>query len=596
MKEMVPQIYERLLRLLRWRLWIVEKLQPSPWQETLCWAAVAGVLGALTALAFRGGVDLLHSLLTGNTEGMVDSFRELVWWQRLVVTTGGGLMAGLVLLFGKRLHPGQSSTDYMEAILIGSGHLPVRASLVKSTAAMFSIASGGSIGREGPLVQLAAVTASWLGRWRNLSAPQLRLLVACGAAAGIASAYNAPIAGSFFVAEIILGTIAMESLGPLAIAAVAATLTMRALSNAHTLYVVPTFTLHSLWEIGPFVMLGVLAGTVAPIFLRSLRQVENLFARSKLPLPARLALGGLMVGGLAVGVPEVCGNGYSVVDAILHGRLVWQVLVLVLVCKWAATAASFGSGAPGGVFTPTLFMGASLGYLFGYAVHAVWPLGAADPQAFALVGMGALLAAASHAPVMAIIMLFEMTLSYDIIMPLMLCSVVAYYTARGIEDQSLYSEALQKKAADEPEPVRLPGVVADLAKVQATRVLLTARFEDIAREFLHSRHEEIYVTTPEGGYAGAISLHDIKPYLNDAAVAAHVIAGDLLRDDVPAVALTASLAEALRIFAQHPGQTLPVIESGKGRLAGILVKNDLLLALLEGQVAEKRGTQPPWRT
>lgn len=580
---MVPQIYQRLLRLLRWRLWIIEKLRPSPWQETLCWAAVAGVLGALAALAFRGGVDLIHSLLTGTTDGMVDSFRELAWWQRLSIPAVGGLMAGLVLLFGRRLHPGQSSTDYMEAILIGSGQLPVRASLVKSTAAMFSIASGGSIGREGPLVQLAAVAASWLGGWRKMSAPQLRLLVACGAAAGIASAYNAPIAGSFFVAEIILGTIAMESLGPLAVSAVAATLTMRALSAAHTLYAVPTFTLHSLWEIGPFVLLGLLAGTVAPFFLRSLRTVEGWFAHTKLPVPARLALGGLIVGALAVWVPEVCGNGYSVVVAILNGQLVWLALVLVLVCKWAATAASFGSGAPGGVFTPTLFMGASLGYLFGFGVNAVWPAGAEDPRAFALVGMGALLAAASHAPVMAIIMLFEMTLSYDIIMPLMLCSVIAYYTARGIENQSLYSETLQKKAAEAPETVRLPGVVADLVKPQAAPVQLTARFEEIARLFLQSRHEEIYVTTPEGNYAGAISLHDIKPYLSDPAVAAHVIAGDLLRDDVPPVSMLAPLAEALRIFAQHAGQTLPVVEPDTGRLNGVLVKNDLLLALLEGR-------------
>ena len=445
-------------------------------------------------------------------------------------------------------------------------------------------------------MQLAAVAASWLGRWRRMSAPQLRLLVACGAAAGIASAYNAPIAGSFFVAEIILGTIAMESLGPLAVSAVAATLTMRVLSDAHTLYKVPDFTLHSVWEIGPFLLLGILAGTVAPSFLRSLRQAEGWFARTRLPVPARLALGGLIVGAIAVWVPEVCGNGYSIVVAILNGQLLWKVLLLVLVCKWVATAASFGSGAPGGVFTPTLFMGATLGYLYGYAVHAVWPLGAADPQAFALVGMGALLAAASHAPVMAIILLFEMTLSYDIILPLMLCSVVAYYTARGIHDQSLYSEALQKKAAEQPESVHLPGVVADLVKAQAVPVRQTARFEAIAEEFLQSRQEEIYVTTAEGRYAGAISLHDIKPYLTDPSVAAHVIAGDLLRDDVPTVAQTATLAEALRVFAQHAGQTLPVVEQAGGQLAGILVKNDLLLALLEGQGAEKQHTRAPWRT
>ncbi len=585
----MPQFYERLLRLLRWRLWIVEKLRPSPWQETLCWAAVAGVLGALAALIFRGGIDLLHYFMTGTGSGMVDSFRGLEWWQRLSIPAVGGLMAGFVLLFGKRLHRGQSSTDYMEAILIGNGEIHTRPSLVKSTAAMFSIASGGSIGREGPLVQLAAVAASWIGRWRKMSAPQLRLLVACGAAAGIASAYNAPIAGSFFVAEIILGTIAMESLGPLAVSAVSATLTMRALSDAHTLYKVPEFTLHSLWEIGPFVGLGIVAGTLSPWFLKSLRATEAVFARTKLPLPLRLGLGGLMVGGLAVWVPEVTGNGYSVVVSILNGGLAWQMLFLVLVCKWAATAASFGSGAPGGVFTPTLFIGAAMGYLFGYGVHAIWPTGAADPQAFALVGMGALLAAASHAPVMAIIMLFEMTLSYDIILPLMLCSVVAYYTARGIEGHSLYSEALKKKAAEEPELVRLPGVVSDLVKKQTTPVALTAHFEAIAKEFLESRHEEIYVTAAEERYAGVISLHDIKPYLSDAAIAEHVIAGDVLREDMPTIAPDAPLAEALKLFAQQSGQTIPVVEPDTKKFLGILVKNDLLLALLEGKGRDKRA-------
>ena len=595
MKQVVPQIYRRLLRLLRWRLWVVEKLRPSPWQETPAFAAIAGVLGSLAALLFRHGIEFIHYLLTGTDNAMVESFVGLEWWQRLAIPAIGGLVAGLVLLFGKRLHKGQSSTDYMEAILIGSGEIPVRASLVKSTAALFSIASGGSIGREGPMVQLAAVAASLIGRWRRLSAPQLRLLVACGGASGIASAYNAPIAGSFFVAEIILGTIAMESLGPLAVSAVAATLTMRTLSDAHTLYTVPAFTLHSLWEIGPFLVLGALAGLLAPWFLRSLRASERLFTATNLPVPLRLALGGLMVGGLAVWVPDVCGNGYSVVVAILNGELLWQALVLVFVCKWVATAASFGSGAPGGVFTPTLFVGATLGYLFGFGVHQVWPQGAADPRAFALVGMGALLAAASHAPVMAIIMLFEMTLSYDIIMPLMLCSVVAYYTARGIEDNSLYSEALKKKAAEAPAPVVLPGTVADLQR-HTVAVQLTDHFEDIASRFLETRYEEIYVTGPEGKYAGVISLHDIKPHLNDETVATLVIAEDLRRDDVPTVAPEATLGDALRLFAQHSGQTLPVVDSLTGHLTGTLVKNDLLLALLEGKNSVKRGgTLPPWR-
>ena len=389
--EPTQLLMARLLRLLRWRVWVAERLQPTEWQATLLWAALAGFIGAISSLVFRGLAEDIHRLLTGSDAGVVESFRLLPWWGRLAVPTAGGLIAGAVLLWGGRLTRTESSTDYMEAIVIGTGQVPIRASLVKSTAALFSIGSGGSIGREGPMVQLSAMFASFLGRWRRFSPPQLRLLVACGAAAGIASAYFAPLAGSFFVAEIILGTIAMESLGPLVAASVTAALTVKFMTNAHQLYEVPRFVLSSPWEIPPFLLLGLLAGVGAPLFLQSLRLAERAFLVPRLPLAARLGLGGLIVGAVAVAVPEVCGNGYSVVLVILNGGYTWKVVALVLGCKWLATAASFGSGAPGGVFTPSLFMGASAGLLFGTAIQAVFPAGTVDPVAFALVGMGAFL-------------------------------------------------------------------------------------------------------------------------------------------------------------------------------------------------------------
>jgi CIC family chloride channel protein len=574
-------LLERMLRLLRWRVWVQEKLQPSEWQITLLWAGFAGFLGALSSLVFQGLAEGVHQLLTGSNEGVVESMKQLPWWAVLALPAVGGLLAGMVLMLGKHLTKGQSSTDYMEAISIGSGHVPIRASLVKSAAALFSIGSGGSIGREGPMVQLAAVMASFIGRWRQFTPPQLRLMVACGAAAGIASAYNAPIAGSFFVAEIILGTIAMESLGPLAVSAVVAAMTVRVLTSEAQLYKVPEFRLSSPLEMPAYIALGVIAGLLAPWFLRSLRRAEQIFIATKLPLVARMTLGGLIVGALAIQVPEVAGNGYSVVVTILKGQVVWTTLLLFVACKWLATASSFGSGAPGGVFTPSLFMGAGVGFLFGQAVHTIWPGGAVDPRAFALVGMGAFLSAVSHAPVMAVIMLFEMTLSYDIILPLMLCSVVAYYTAKGLEGRSLYSEVLKKKAAEVSGDTGFGrGRVAELMKSKPPTLSRNAHFAEIARMFLATRVNNLYVTDAQERFLGAVSLHDIKPYLGEPELAELVIANDILREEFPRVGPESTLSEALGRFLNFEAERLPVVDPS-GKLIGSLSKGDLLLALVE---------------
>lgn len=570
---------QQLMKLLARRLWLQEKLQPTEWQITLFWAAVAGFLGAVAAVMFTALTEGVHELLTGSRAGIVDTMRIIPLWAVVVVPTVGGLIAGVILKYGQRfVGGGGGSTDYMEAIVIGDGRVPLRASLVKIAASLFSIGSGGSIGREGPLVQLAAVTSARLGRELRMSAPKQRLLVACGAAAGIASAYNAPIAGSFFVAEIILGTIAMESLGPLVISAVTAALTLRVAISAGNLYAVPTYHMHTPWEMVAYVLLGLIVGAMAPWFLRSLRSAEEFFRSTKLPLVLRLAMGGLIVGLLALKVPEVCGNGYSVVVGVLQGHYVWTVLLLLVGCKWLATCASFGSGAPGGVFTPSLFMGAGTGYLFGSAVQTLWPAGEVDPRTIALVGMGAFLSAASHAPVMAIIMLFEMTLSYDIILPLMLCSVVAYFTAKSLEGESLYSASLKRKAHEQPAaaPVR----VGELMRADPPTVARDASFGDVGRLFLANRVNNLYVTEKDGRYVGVVSLHDIKRFLQEPALADVVLVNDILRDDFQTIRADQPLSDGLKCFRAVSAERIPVLDEA-GKLIGSLSKTDVLLALSE---------------
>src|ERR1700726_570316 len=291
----------RLSPILRWllilKVWLIERFRLGERQVTLLWAAVIGFLGALAAECFRRATDLLHYICTGSSAEIITSFEHLPLWQRFLVPVVGGVLAGLTLWIGNRLIARirqKSTTDYMEAMVVGNGKISFRASLVKTISALFSISSGASIGREGPLVQLSSLLASLAGRLRNCPVPQKRHMVACGAAAGIASAYNAPIAGAFFVAEIILGTVVVESLGPLILSSVVATFTTRAIHGASALYQSPDLEFHSRWEAIPICLMGLLLGLLAPAYLQLLRRVEKLFSKLRYPAPAKLALGGVI--------------------------------------------------------------------------------------------------------------------------------------------------------------------------------------------------------------------------------------------------------------------------------------------------------------
>ncbi len=569
--------------LLKFWLRVSETLRLTELQATLFWAGVIGFLGALVSVFFRDATGLVHWLFTGFKGGLVESFSRLAWWQRLLLPCLGGALAGVTLRFASRFAArAKSSTDYMEAIVLGNGVISSRVSLVKSLSALFSIASGASIGREGPLVQLSAMVASLIGRIQRISTVRLRLFVACGAAAGIASAYNAPIAGALFVAEIVLRSLAMESFGPLVFASVVATLTTRHFLGSAPVYQITTSPGEAGfgWEMVPYLGLGLLAGLIAPMFLRLLGRSEQLFA--KLPGPAflRLAAGGAVVGLFATVMPEVSGNGYSVVSGILHGAYAWKLLVVILILKILATAATFGSGAVGGVFTPTLFMGACVGNLFAGALGPVWPGQPLPLAEFTLVGMGAFLSATTHAPLMAIIMLFELTLDYQMILPLMSACVVAHYLSRSIEPNSIYAHSLKEKGAGRfaLEIAKMP--VAGIMRRDPVSVRESARFAEIAERFVDNRFSYLYVVDERGRFRGVISLHDIKSYLNDPNLALLVIARDIERRNFPTITPNASFAEALERFSKHEGERIPVTATD-GRLLGSLSKTDLMLALAE---------------
>jgi chloride channel protein, CIC family len=576
--------------LLRMRLRLSALLQAEVY-STMFWAIAIGIAGALSSLAFRAGISACKLLLTGHKGDFVAIAFGLPWWWRWLVPAIGGLAAGVVLSVGARVLRARSSTDYMEAIVLGDGMMGARPTLVKSLSALLSIASGASIGREGPMVQLAAMLGSLAARVRSLPLPRRRLLVACGAAAGIASAYNAPISGALFVAEIVLGSIAMQSLGPLILSSVAASLTLRYVVGDAPIFQVTGFRLVSLWELGAYAVLGVCAGVAGPWFLHLLRAAERGFSKLAAPLWVRTALGGLAVGAISIAVPDVWGNGTSVVNAMLHSDWTWSAVALVAIGKIAATAAAVGSGAVGGVFTPTLFTGAALGSLLGIPLHRLWPQGTASPQAYALVGMGCFLAATTHAPLMAIMMVFEMTLDYSIVIPLTLACVIAYFTAYAIERDSIYSRSL---AGKHHETALAEITVLDVMKPEPWKVFENASFAEVTSHFARSQQEFLFVVSADGVYRGAIPLRAMEPWLRDPDLQPWAIASDIVQQVVPVVTPTMTVQQLLERFAHHRGNRVAVVdaEGAGGRLVGSVSKTDLMLSLAHGVGAGSGDTEP----
>ncbi len=544
----------------------------------LIWSVIAGLSGAFATILFREGIDTIQRFVSGSSGSFVEMARRMPWHVRVWLPAAGGFLAGCVLLAAQRGAAKKAGgADYMEAVALGDGVVPIKDSLWRSASSLLTIGSGGSIGREGPMVQLAALAASLVGRVARFDPPRLRLLVACGAAAGITSAYNAPIAGAFFVGEIVLGAISMESFGPMLVASVVANITMREFAGYKPPYEMPVFPAVAGVEVIAFVALGLLCGAAAPQFLRLLAASKARFRALPLPLPLRLALGGLVVGVISIWVPDVWGNGYSVVNSILHSSWTWQALVLVLVFKLVATAATSGSGAVGGIFTPTLFVGAAAGALFGLAMQALLPGHVSAAYAYAIVGMGAFLAGATQAPLMAIIMIFEMTRSYQVVLPLMVSCVVAYFAARALGQTSMYEITLRRHR-DEEERLRLKSTqMRALIQPAQTVVHPDASVAEMTRVFLEYPVKYLYVTDADEKFRGAVALKDITSDLLEGRDTQHKTAADYTHTPFPLLTPDMPLGAALEHFMCFQGERLPVIESAADPvLAGVVYKTSLL--------------------
>jgi chloride channel protein, CIC family len=405
---------------------------------------VVAVGAAAFAIVFRAAINLVFTRLYRASD-VLAAFEGLPWFARLLLPALGGGLAGSMSLLASRLEGGLSVGQVMEATVLRNERVSLRVTCTKALGSWFALVSGGSVGREGSIIQFGGGLGTAAGRLFRLRPGQIRGLIAAGSAAGFAAAYNTPLAAVLFVVEVVAGVIALDIVLPAMIATPIATALTRLVIGGGPIYGQRSFSMGSDAELVAPAVLGLLAGIAAPAFMLLLSRGETYFAKLPLPKPGRAAVGGLVVGAIAIGMPQITGNGYEAINRILDGQIAVGLMLVLLLTKALATTASVSSGSPGGVFTPVLVIGAALGGAFGQLVTELGPRSAPDAvQGYALVGMAALTAATTHAPIMAAVMVFELSGDYAIVLPLLIATATATLLSRRLRADSIYGEELRR--------------------------------------------------------------------------------------------------------------------------------------------------------
>ena len=541
-----------------------------------------GLLGGLIGLLYRLGLQLFQLVYFASSEDILVIAGSLSWQRRLVAPAAGALIAALIIKYGLKSATGEGMSEILEAVVLKEQMLRVRRALWKGLSALVAIGSGGSIGREGPMVQITAAAAGRIAELLRMSVERRRILIGCGVAAGMAAVYHAPIGAALFVMEVIIGNFALDVFGPLVISSVVATIVSRGVAGG-AMYEVPALKLVSAWEFIPYVALGIACALVGRLFIEVLNGTGWLFHRMPLPPWARATIGGLGVGAISIWVPHVWGNGAEGVNLTLQGLLPWQLLLWALGGKLLATALSIGSGSSGGVFTPTLFLGATLGGVVGEAAHHLWPGITALPAAYALVGMSGVLAAVTHAPIMSTLMVFEMSLNYNLILPVLICSGVGALLSRAIKRESIYTERLRRRGVDIDlaiEETALQSIhCEDVMWAGAPTVKPQTPLRTLLDKFLHMRGgESIHVVGEDSRYVGLIDVHDLVAATEQKELDNVLIAEDLARK-VPFVRPSDPVASVTEKFWFQEHGELPVLsEEDPPRFLGVITRRDVLRA------------------
>ncbi|MBW2038036.1 MAG: chloride channel protein [Deltaproteobacteria bacterium] len=547
---------------------------------------IVGAIGGYGAVGFRKLIATFAQLGWGNFTQMEGKDLLVMalgapFWVKILIPAVGGLIVGIIVYFFAPEAKGHGVPEVMEAVALKNGRMRTRVFFAKAFASAICIGSGGSVGREGPIVQIGSGMGSVIGRWLKVSGERLRTLVACGAAAGIAATFNAPMAGTLFSLEIILSEFAASQFIPIVFSSVIATAISRHYLGNFPAFEVPPYELLHYSELFLYLILGILAGMVAYAFIRLLYGMEDFFERWRLPDFVKPAIGGAIIGCIGLFFPQIFGVGYETITPVLRGEMLGAILIGLLVAKILATSITIGSGGSGGIFAPSLFMGAALGGAFGQFAHTLFPQITASPGAYALVGMGAVVAGTTRAPITAMLIIFEMTADYHIILPLMFACTIGLVISARFSRESIYTLKLVRRGINIYGGKEL-NVLKSLKVSQVMRpeielVSPSTPLAELITRMMASSLSHLFVATKGNRIQGHISLETLRPILKDyETVSDVVIASDLMDKDVTVVKPRESLDMVMQLFGKLSLEEIPVVD--KEELIGTVRRSDVIEA------------------
>ncbi len=558
----------------------------------LSFAVAIGVLSALGVAVFYKSIDVAYQVFYRLP---AEYFPRLAFlgYRPLITAIGLAVAYWIMRRFGLG-HDGMNVPDVQLSVVRRGGDIATRPALSRTAASAVTIGAGGSAGTEGPVVVFAAWIGSWLGRAFRFAPSRVVVLVGCATGAAISAAFNAPLAGAFFALEEIVGSLSGPSFAPVVVASVVAAVVSRGIFGNHPAFPMPQHYgySHAAEVLVFFPLLGVVCGLVSALYVRAYFEAEGLAKRIRVPGAALPWLGGLLVGVLVfLSGGILVGYGHLAITADVFGRMAWYALIVLALAKIVATAITLQFGGSGGVFTPSLYIGAATGGGVGVALSKLFPSMGLYPAAYGLVGMGAIVAGATNAPITGILLVFEMTNNYAIVLPLMLTVVIAHAVARRLEPDSLYSGWLRRRG-ETIEAGAARDVLAGLHVVdaydQSPTVIRESALPSEMLALLQGNNQLYFPVVDEDGVlAGVITASDLAIVAaSPDAVLPLLVAADIAHQS-ETVTLHDSLLVAIRKMGVRGAGALPVVDRHDGRLLGMLTRSHVLA------VYEKHASADP---